>query len=460
MRPKTKTLPRRTGKANEFEAGRHSDTTPHILSGRPLQSKSITASIPSGYKPAGRYADQQALVLHWLLMWTAATEERRLWGFYIEICSETWRAMVGSNYRRVRADLIGAGVIEVCTRDVDGRTIESYSTGTSTTDPFAKGFRLAERYRTGRSTLYEFTHATHRRKLQRHHVIDVDNLEPWDVWHLDNLRTLSVDVDALQDGDHWTILSASNLNNGFHFFEVCNYQRRHTLLTQLSRAARCGLRIGTSSDLTLCDVSACQPLLLGYLVGVGHSPNATFKNLPPLNRRKLPRDVAHWNELCEARGIYDHLAAAVKQSGDNLKVVRYSAKKKRHFVIDFESMTTAGFKRSSLIPLFDRVAEMEASPVFRAIVRDFPTVADYLRKIKAQAHAIAAALCQRLESRLIQHGAMQPLYHDHPDRFTGTIHDAFLTETGHAPTVTDILRGSFAEIGLRPTVKTEPARPP
>ncbi len=458
MTHKPKALPRRTGRANN-EAGRHSDTTTNILSGRPLQSKSITAPIPSGYKPGGRYADQQAFILQWMLRRTAATEERRLWGFYIEISSASWRAMIGSNYSRVRSDLIDAGVIEVCTRDDDGRTIESYSTGTATRESFAKGYRLAEQYRTGRSTLYEFTHATHRRKLQRQHAINLDNLQPWDIWHLENLQSLAVDCDGLEDADHWTVLSASNLNNGFHFFEVCNYQRRHTLLTQLSRNARRGLRTGISSDLTICDVSACQPLLLGYLVGVGHSPDAKFKNMPPLNRRNLPCDVAFWLELCEAREIYDHLAISVKRSGDNLKVVRYSAKKKRHFVIDFKTMTDASFKRSCLIPLFDRVAEMEASPVFRSIAREFPTVANYLREIKSQHHQTAAALCQRLESQLIQDGAMKKLHQDHPDRFTTTIHDAILTTAQHATKATQILRASFEAIGLCPTVKPEASHP-
>lgn len=421
---------------------------------------STTAPIPARFTPSGRYADQQAFILHHLLRWTAATEERRQWGFFIEINSASWRSMIGSNYRHARAQLIDAGVIEVCTRNDDGRTIQSYSTGTATTKPFAKGYRLAKRYRTGHAKLYDFTHAAHRRKLQRHHAIDVNKLNPWDVWHLDNLRTLTVDAEGLQDGDQWTMLSASNLNNGFHFFEVCNYQRRHTLLTQLSRAARSGLRIDTSSDLTICDVSACQPLLLGYLVAVGHSPDATFENLRSLNRRTVPADVAHWLELCEAREIYSYIAHAVKRSGSDLKVVRYSAKKKRHFVIDFTTMTDAGFKRSCLIPLFDRLSEMEASPVFRAIVRDFPTVANYLRTIKTPHHATAAALCQRLESRLMQHGAMQTLYHDHPDRFTATIHDAIVTTTDHAAKVGDILRECFVSFGLNPAMKVEPTKPP
>ena len=460
MTTNDKAPPGITGGAEDFEAARLS-TTNRIIPAKSQHCEPVTVPIPFGYSPNGQYADQQALVLYHLLRWTAATEERRRWGFYTEVHSSTWRKLIGSRYLKALDTLKAAGVVETSNRIVDGRRVESYSTGTETTKPFAKSYRLTDDYRNGKASLYEFRNKRHCRKLRKHHDIDFESLKPWDHWHFENLKALTIDVSAVGSDDQWTVLSASNLLNGWHFFKVCDYQRRHTLLTQLSRRARSALRYGTNHNLVLCDVSACQPLLLGYLVGTAHDHHDTmFKTLKPLNRKRIPKDVLRWIKLCESREIYSYLHRAVLESGESLKLVKFSATKQRHFAIDYSTMTASGFKRSCLIPLFDRVTEMEKSPVFKVIVSEFPTVATYLRKVKTKHHATAASLCQRLESRLLQQGAMRELHEKHSNELSATIHDAILTTKENGERVQGTIREQFRELNTNPTIKQESTNPP
>ena len=90
-----------TNGASEFEAGRRS-TTPDIIADK---SSPVMAPIPFGYEPTGPYCKQQALILYFLLRWTAATEERREWGFFIGVHSETWRNLIGSRYAKAMEQL-------------------------------------------------------------------------------------------------------------------------------------------------------------------------------------------------------------------------------------------------------------------------------------------------------------------------------------------------------------------
>ena len=415
----------------------------------------IIAPIPAGYQPTGRFAPQSALVLNAFLRLTAATPERRHWGFYFSFHSREYRRLVGSNWGPVRKQLIKEGAIEVCKRDVGGRHVEPYSTGNANTRPFPKKYRLAKQLRTGKVQSFEFRSRPHCKKLSRNFLFDYERFSHWDYWHFRNMKQFTIDFESVDSADYWSLLTASNLENQFHFFTICKYFRRHTLLTQLSRNMRRHLTINGNRDLSIVDVSACQPLLLGYLAANNYRPEIAFDQLNVLDRRRTQQDICKWIELCESGEFYVSLRSLAQKKGLRLTLRRWSEEQKRMFTIDYDRISAKGFKRSAIIPLFDRIGEMEANPIFKLIELEFPSIAIFIRIIKRHDHRETARACQKFESYLMQQGVMAELHSKHPAWPVASIHDAILTEACNATLVTHCIRQFFDRLGLHPKVKTE-----
>ena len=174
-------------------------------------------------------------------------------------------------------------------------------------------------------------------------------------------------------------------------------------------------------------------------------------------------DLEKWIRLCESRQIYAYLWQEIQRySGSTRSVIttRYG----RKLNIDLRDQTLDAFKRSSLIPLFDRIEQMEANPVFKIIARDFPTIADFVRRAKAKtyrigkrviSHQVLACMAQRFEAETIVDDAGRYLMQHHPDEPVATIHDALLCRQSFAATAQQIIKSQFERFGVSPTVKIE-----
>jgi hypothetical protein len=136
----------------------------------------------------------------------------------------------------------------------------------------------------------------------------------------------------------------------------------------------------------------------------------------------------------------------------------------QHVTTDLRAVSLSAFKQASLIPLFDRPEQMEANPVFKIIVRDFPTIANFIRNAKSKSyhvgsrvisHQVIACMAQRYEAETIVDDVGAYLMQHHTDEPVATIHDAVLCRQAFAQTVQQIIKAQFERFGMSPAVKIE-----
>jgi len=420
--------------------------------------------IPAGIEPPSGVAGAKlASLLQYLLTLTCLSDERRYQGHWINVRSDRWEALLSSGYRRAINDARDAGYVEVN---------EQYSDG-SRTSPFTKSIRLALRYRTGSAQIVTITNRPAINRLAKSYEPDSDNLAPVGVWLFQQLNNFAIDSTATRDpalGDPWTQLVLSKLLDARHVAHRCDYRRLHTLLTQTAREARQYLSTTTGEPLTIVDVSACQPLIIGLLAANPPDNPTSPRQGTRRGQRLLPyvrdfwkSDIEKWVRLCESRDIYAYLWQAIQEyEGNTLATVttRWGSRVR----LDMRDVSLPAFKRSSLIPLFDRLPQMEANPVWQIIARDFPSIAQFVRIAKSKtyrignrtiAHQVLACMCQRFESETIIDDVGSYLMCHHPDEPVATIHDAILCRQSFAPTVQQIIKNQFDRFGVLPTVKIE-----
>ena len=150
--------------------------------------------------------------------------------------------------------------------------------------------------------------------------------------------------------------------------------------------------------------------------------------------------------------IYDfHFDEIQKQPGKAESNIRLKCG--RTIRINVKKMTRAQFKRSCLIPLFDRVPATLANPVFRVMQNHFPSIAEYVIRAKHVRHQDLACLCQRAEAELMIDGVGAVLMSEHEGEPVQPIHDALLVRKAFGPTAREIICDQFSRFGLRPRVK-------
>ena len=339
-------------------------------------------AIPSNVVlPPGVAGDNWALFLSIISLFTSQTKERRRDGHWINFHSKYLSSLLGRKYRiRINA-MIATGIIE---------SNDRYSTGQpGIISPFTKSYRLASKYRTGQSRLHELSSRPTIGKVIKAYEVDPENLKAAGIHYRSCFDQFTLDGAAATDPnltnqwDRWTI---ARWFNGQEFAHRCVYGRYHSLMTQLPRHARRHLQTLGHDALSVVDVSACQPLLLGYLAsqatahatpGTPLLPYVARFSKSSVIRNTVPYDLAWWIELCESGSIYRHFYQEIQTHvGSTTTTIITPTGQRRD--VDLRAYSEKQIKRASLIPIFDKIDAMKRSPIFAIILRDFPTVASFI----------------------------------------------------------------------------------
>lgn len=222
-------------------------------------------AIPRGVElPPGSEGDNWALLLSELSLHTSLTIERRLGGHWINLHSKRLRFLLGGQYRKRLNAMRDSGVIEIN---------NGYSIGTENASPFTKSYRLAASYRTGQSHLHKLTTRPTIRKAVKSHDPDPNNLGAAGMHYRSCFDRFVLDSVAVEDpllASHWDKRTIARWLNREEFAHRCEFRRFHSLMSQLPRRARQYLWTVDCQPVCMVDVSACQPLLLGYLAACHH----------------------------------------------------------------------------------------------------------------------------------------------------------------------------------------------
>lgn len=429
-------------------------------------NNSYRVVIPAGIDPPGGVAGAKlCCLLQHILTLTCLSNERRYLGHFINVHSDRWRCVLGGyDYRAVINDARDAGFIQIN---------ELYSDG-STAAPFTKSIRLSKKYRTGKAQIVTINNKPAIERIAKSLEPDADNLGPTGVWWFRKLADFQIDPESIHDEtlrDPWTLLVLAKLLDGRHVAQRCDYRRLHTLLTQTARDARRHLSTAQGESLSIIDVSACQPLIIGLLASNPPdnplNPRQTTRRspcqLPNVARFRGSADIEKWVRLCESRDIYPYLWQAIQEFDGNT-LTTLTTRLGSRVRLDLRDVSLSAFKRTSLIPLFDRLPQMEANPVWQIIVRDFPAIAEFVRTAKTKtyrignrtiSHQVLACMAQRFESETIIDDVGGYLMRHHPDEPVATIHDALLCRQSFAIAAQEIMRDAFRRFGVSPKVKIE-----
>ncbi|EMI54686.1 hypothetical protein RSSM_03802 [Rhodopirellula sallentina SM41] len=409
--------------------------------------------------PPGSEGDNWALFLSILALHTSLTEERWRGGHWINFHNKLLSALIGRRYRERINAMIDAGIVE---------SNERYSTGKEGVPAFTKSYRLAREHRTGKSCLHTLTTRPTIRKAIKTFEIDPDNLGPAGVHYRKCFDRFALAPEAAEDprlSVRWYQWIIARWMNGQEFAHRCEYRRYHSLMTQLPRRARKHVRTLDGESVSLVDVSACQPLLLGYLSVCHQRCPSSTTNLPSYDaqifdwhRGKVARDIAAWIELCETRSIYRFLYDAI-QTHDGPTTTTITLANGRQREIDLRTISERSFKRASLIPVFDTLESMIRSPVFTVIRRDFPTIAAFIVSAKQAGHQRLACLLQCAESTLMIDRLGDTLSKRYPNVAVAPIHDALVVPHSFAETAVELINEQFQALGLMPHVRIESCSP-
>jgi len=425
-----------------------------------IAAESHRLVIPAGIDlPKGVTGAKLCCLLHYVLTLTCLTDERRHQGHWINVHWTRWELLLSSGYRKTIDAALAAGFIEFNQRYSDG----------SKTAPFPKSVRLTKKYRSGKAQIAIVTNRPAIRRVTKVWEPDAQNLGETGLWWFNHLASFEIDNAAANDPallDPWTQAVLARLLDGDHVASRCEFRRFHTLLTRLARDARQHLTTSNGESLSLVDVSACQPLIIGILAAT-QPTNPTKPRpeslLPYAVDFSRSRDLKKWIELCESREIYDYLHNRVKSLSGSTEAT-ITTPTGRRVRIDLATQPKSAFKRQSLIPLFCSVSDMMRSPVWRVIEEDFPTVAAFVIKAKTKSyrigrrtisHQVLACMAQRFEAETIVDDVGAYLMQHHPDVPVATIHDAILCRQSFAPTAQQIIKSQFERFGVSPRVIIE-----
>lgn len=419
----------------------------------PISPKTAMTVVPfCAELPNGNHGEPWALFLSYLSLLTSLTKERRKQGHWINIHSNKLRSLMGGKYKDHISDMKNAGIIDVNDR---------YSTGMlEGISPFSKSYRLSDQLRTGKFVQFELFRKPSIRKTISGRDPDPKNLGPAGMHYRQSFDRFSIDpvakFDEVANDAYWDQWTISRWINRYEFAIRCNKRRYHCLATQLPRSLRKHLRVDTSQFLSIVDVSACQPLLLGIQTAI--NTTSTFPLLSYGAQISVPhaldRDVRLWIELCEQRAIYDYFFDAIK-SYVGPTSIRFQNSLGRMVSLDLRNASQNSFKRSVLITLFDKTEVMMQSPIFKIIQSDFPTIANFVLRAKQHGHARLACLLQNFEASIMIDKVGETLMEHHASEAVQPIHDALLVRNEFAETAASIIQSHFSAMGVNAKMKVD-----
>jgi hypothetical protein len=209
------------------------------------------------------------------------------------------------------------------------------------------------------------------------------------------------------------VYALTNLKRDWYFVRSAKCGRVFTPVNGLRRTLRPYLTINGDPDLSIVDVSACQPTLLLQLIREHCSEGA----------------YQEWYDLVFIHDIYMFLGFELPQSPSR-----------------------DDCKQFLMRILF--CSNRSRFPEKRFFEDRFPEVSSMLRKLKKGNHAALAIALQQLESSIMIDVVCTQLEWGRIPSFT--IHDGILVQTKYAPKVTKVIEQAFKRaIGEEPNLKTD-----
>lgn len=182
--------------------------------------------------------------------------------------------------------------------------------------------------------------------------------------------------------------------------------------------------------------------------------------LTPISRHYLPSDLLDWIQLCESGGLYSAIAQLYGLSPEPSNKGKV---KKIFFAVAYGSTPKPAKAGSSGYRRWQRWQRFE---------QRWPTLARYLRRMKAWSPALTRArrrgypqeflehwargrparLSQRVDAWLVIYVASMRLRLEYPGAPIVTCHDSILTTSPYIPMATQAIKDAFGELGLNPVI--------
>ena len=93
-----------------------------------------------------------------------------------------------------------------------------------------------------------------------------------------------------------------------------------------------------------------------------------------------------------------------------------------------------------------------SSPIKSLFSREFPEVARFLRKVKAD-YETWKTLLQKKEADFIIHGVADRIRKERRGMFLATIHDSLVCQPENKEYVAGVMRDEFAKLGMAPVIE-------
>ena len=265
---------------------------------------------------------------------------------------------------------------------------------------------------------------------------------------------------------------------------VCRMGRYHSIFTRIPRELRTCLVIDRQMEpLVSLDVSNCQPLLIGLIVGIyaaaGKPLRARLRKGSLFKRaRAAPYRVVQGNKrntgargspaliLRADSGVLRQVdpATGIAPAPAFLKndAVRYLELCEKGTIYD-ELRRALGMKSRDAVK--DRFVKMAGKPDWSrrfdsGFAALFPSVTRVMKQIQKNDYRQLARLTQNVEATLVIDSAVRRLMQlRNPNMPILTVHDSIFTRPKFLPIVRDSLSDVFREIGLGVTLKSEQGTP-
>lgn len=378
-----------------------------------LKKKMI--AIPAGSNPT---SDSMALLLNWLMVRTVTHSDYRK-GYYIPLDSFELRRVCGTDYCTVIEDASQLGLVE---------RNHKYSTGGDgqRSEPFSKGCRLTEAFRTGSWEKYILKRArtivTDRKKKGRGKMrfgVVAALLKA-----LSKVKSADPDL-PLNNQDRMLMFS---IDNGDIYASRCAFGHRlHTTFTGISKEGRLNLRTAMGETLCEVDVRNSQPLLLYALItsSMSSSEKVQFET--------------QYLEWCQSGELYDHILDEHVRSGPDAGLSR--------------TMTRDEVKKNVIKLLFQKNTNMPQNPLYPTVNNMFPLLIACVMELKVNDHRDLSRKLQRLESKIMIDGVARSILKGNPNIPLATVHDSILCTEGMTEDVAKEIRKHFMKHGVEPSIK-------
>ena len=358
-------------------------------------------------------------------------------------------------YLPLRDALLGAGVLDWHPHYVVGKQSFGFRIGRLFEKAFFHRYKLTDRaairrvQRVRAEQSPRLTDQTHKGLHEWLNRLEVDYQSACAL-----LRSLALPLDTLRQ----RCLSLSMLRDGELFFKPDLYGRVHTNLSNLWSGFRRFLRCD-GEYLVNIDIGNSQPLFFGLVV---LNWIRSYKEGSDCLNKSLffPPSPSPFHYDAESIGTKESDSTS-KNVSDDLKRYLHATEHAEFYEhmmkalnIPISKESRDAFKQD----FFGRV--FYCKPKYytkerKAFKAEFPTVFEYITKLKKDDSRNVPLALQRAESQFVIGTVCKRILKESPDTPLWTIHDSILTTTSNSEFVQKVMEAEFAKLGVHPRLRVE-----